>query len=56
MEAETSCDFEGEDNCGWTHDTTNDYLWKRSNGIYQGKSLMVGPNIDHTVGKPFEGK
>lgn len=49
------CDFEHEDWCGWSQDATNDYLWKRSNGISKGWSIAIGPSHDHTTGVPLTG-
>lgn len=30
-------------------------MWKRSNGVFQGRSLISAPNADHTIGNPQEG-
>ncbi|XP_063698157.1 uncharacterized protein LOC134829092 [Culicoides brevitarsis] len=52
---QTSCDFEIDDLCGWTQDANHDFDWKRTNGVFFGKVLSIGPKHDHTIGRPLEG-
>uniref|UniRef100_A0A336LS52 CSON015032 protein n=1 Tax=Culicoides sonorensis TaxID=179676 RepID=A0A336LS52_CULSO len=54
-EIQKSCDFETDDWCGWTQDAHHDFDWKRTNGVYFGKVLSIGPNHDHTIQRPLEG-
>nr|XP_029731840.1 MAM and LDL-receptor class A domain-containing protein 1-like [Aedes albopictus] len=53
--AETSCDFEAPDLCGWMNEATHDFDWKRSDGIVHPKALKTGPKFDHTTGTSLAG-
>jgi hypothetical protein len=41
------CDFEQEDLCGWSQDTTDDFDWLWNKG--ETPTIMTGPSNDHTT-------
>jgi MAM domain, meprin/A5/mu/Somatomedin B domain len=49
-----TCDFETDDICGWTHDYSHDFEWRRRNG-HTSSRVRTGPMHDHTSMKPLEG-
>jgi hypothetical protein len=50
-----SCDFEGEDLCGWNHDLNHDFEWKRLNYATPSGAIGTGPSHDHTKGAGKDG-
>lgn len=53
--AQTECDFEATNICGWENDWDNSYDWRRRNGFASYASFQSGPMHDHTTGKPLMG-
>ncbi|KAF8768153.1 MAM and LDL-receptor class A domain-containing [Argiope bruennichi] len=48
---QTSCDFEDPDLCGWSHDPTHDFDWKRNQFATPSGHVGTGPSYDHTFGE-----
>lgn len=46
-----SCDFEDPDLCGWSHDPTHDFDWRRHQFRTPSGHVGTGPSYDHTFGK-----
>ncbi|GFS52607.1 MAM and LDL-receptor class A domain-containing protein 1 [Trichonephila inaurata madagascariensis] len=46
-----SCDFEDPDLCGWSHDPTHDFDWKRNQFSTPSGHAGTGPSFDHTFGE-----
>ncbi|KAG8199603.1 hypothetical protein JTE90_009439 [Oedothorax gibbosus] len=45
-----SCDFEDPNLCGWSHDPTHDFDWKRNQFATPSGHVRTGPTADHTFG------
>ncbi|EDV56362.1 uncharacterized protein LOC6546879 [Drosophila erecta] len=45
-----SCDFESEDQCGWSAEETNWLPWKRISAVTDFHHPRTGPRYDHTFG------
>ncbi|CAL1278429.1 unnamed protein product [Larinioides sclopetarius] len=48
---QTSCDFEDPDLCGWSHDPTHNFDWKRNQFATPSGHAGTGPSFDHTFGE-----
>ncbi|PNF23103.1 hypothetical protein B7P43_G09127 [Cryptotermes secundus] len=48
--AQTWCDFESQDLCGWTQDPHHNFDWSRQNFQALSGSVDTGPSFDHTLG------
>lgn len=44
-----ACDFETNDLCAWTQDSSNDFAWVRRSGWNSFEKVEFGPKHDHTV-------
>lgn len=44
------CDFEDPNLCGWSHDPTHDFDWKRNQFATPSGHVGTGPTFDHTFG------
>ncbi|XP_055857908.1 uncharacterized protein LOC129920577 [Episyrphus balteatus] len=44
-----ACDFESDDLCGWSHDETHNFDWKRIMAANLFQQLRTGPQHDHTT-------
>ncbi|GLG93553.1 Uncharacterized protein GBIM_00935 [Gryllus bimaculatus] len=53
-EIHTSCDFEKEDICGWTQNTSN-FTWIHHSNSTPSGILGTGPSFDHTLGENHGG-
>ncbi|XP_069693713.1 uncharacterized protein [Periplaneta americana] len=48
--AQTWCDFESQDLCGWTQDPHHNFDWSRQNFQTPSGNVGTGPSFDHTLG------